>query len=92
MKTIELKSLENTHINFDITEDAHGTIQWKGSDIYMDIHCDCGHTSNIKGDGIFFVKCPSCKTIYELNGFIQLIKRTDITEKNHDVEVREASL
>ena len=92
MKTIELKSLESPSIQFDISHDPHGSLQWKGSDIYMDVHCDCGHTSNVKGDSVYFVKCPACNTIYELNGFVQLIKRPDIVEKNHEVEVKAAVL
>lgn len=92
MHTIKLKSLESPIVQFNINEDAHGSMQWKGSDIYLDLHCDCGHTSNIKGDAVFFVKCPACNTIFELNGFIQLIKRPDIDEKKHDVDVRQGLL
>ena len=88
MKTIELKSLASPVVNFDITHDSHGSIHWKGSDVYMEVHCDCGHTSEIKGDGIYFLKCPACNTVYELNGFIQLVKRHDIIEKQHDVEIK----
>ena len=92
MKTTELKSLESTVVSFDISHDSHGSLLLKGSDIYMDVHCDCGHTSNIKGDSVYFVKCPACGTIYELNGFVQLIKRPDIIEKDHDVEIKTAVL
>ena len=92
MKITELKALESTSVHFDISRDSHGSLQLKGSDIYMDVHCDCGHTSNIKGDCVFFLKCPACGTIYELNGFVQLIKRPDIVEKDHDVEVKVAVL
>ncbi len=52
----------------------HGWIQWKGTDVCMDIHCKCGCHSHIDADFAYHVKCPSCKTVYACNGHIELIE------------------
>jgi len=56
-------------------DDPHGWIQWKGTDVCLDIHCSCGAHSHIDGDFMYFVQCPACKKIYEVNGNVQLIER-----------------
>ncbi len=92
MKAIELKAFQSPLISFNINTDPHGSIQWKGSEIVMDVHCDCGTVSHIDGDFVYFLRCPSCGTVYELNGFIQLIKRPDITDKNAGAEIKTPDL
>jgi hypothetical protein len=92
MKTTALKSFENPLINFNITHDPHGAIQWKGTEISMDVHCDCGNVSHISGNFVYFLKCPVCGTVYELNGFIQLIRRPDISDKTEGVEIKTPDL
>lgn len=52
----------------------HGFIQWKGTDVCMDIHCKCGHLSHIDGEYAYNVKCPKCGTVYMCNGNIELIE------------------
>lgn len=52
----------------------HGWIQWKGTDVCMDIHCKCGELSHIDADFAYHVKCPNCGTVYMCNGHIELIE------------------
>ena len=52
----------------------HGWVQWKGTDVCMDVHCKCGHHSHIDADFAYFVKCPKCGTVYMCNGHIELIE------------------
>ncbi len=52
----------------------HGWIQWKGTDVCMDIHCKCGQHSHYDGDFLYHVQCPACKTVYMCNGHIELIE------------------
>lgn len=54
--------------------EPHGWIQWKGTDVCMDIHCECGYHSHIDSDFAYYVKCPKCKKVYMCNGHIELIK------------------
>lgn len=52
----------------------HGWIQWKGTDVCMDIHCKCGELSHVDASFTYNVKCPSCGTVYMCNGHIELIE------------------
>ena len=49
-------------------------IQWKGTDVCMDIHCKCGHHSHLDDSFAYHVKCPKCGTVYMCNGHIELIE------------------
>lgn len=55
--------------------DPHGWIQWKGTDVCVDIHCACGEVSHFDGPFMYFVCCPACGEVYEANGNIELIPR-----------------
>lgn len=52
----------------------HCWIQWKGTDVCMDFHCECGEHSHIDADFTYAIKCPSCGASYACNGHIELIK------------------
>lgn len=52
----------------------HGWIQWKGTNVCMDIHCKCGALCHVDGDFSYHVKCMECKTVYMCNGHIELIE------------------
>lgn len=52
----------------------HGWVQWKGTDVCMDIHCKCGCHSHIDAEFAYNVKCPKCGTIYFCNGHIEFIE------------------
>jgi hypothetical protein len=52
----------------------HGWVQWKGTDVCMDVYCKCGHHSHIDAYFAYHVKCPKCGTVYMCNGHIELIE------------------
>ena len=62
-------------------DDPHGWIQWKGTDVCMDVYCKCGYHSHVDGEFGYFVKCPKCGQVYECNGHIELIPIEEM-EKN----------
>lgn len=62
-------------------EQPHGWIQWKGTDVCMDVHCACGELTHIDVDFCYYVKCPVCGRIYYCNGHIELI---EMDESCHD--------
>ena len=64
---------------------AHGWIQWKGTDVCMDIQCKCGYHFHIDSDFAYYVKCPKCCKIYMCNGHIELIETKEV-ESNAIVE------
>lgn len=63
-------------------------IQYKGTDICMDFHCECGNDTHFDGDFTYAVRCPYCKGVYELSSYINTRKLTPEEEaKNKGVVV-----
>lgn len=52
----------------------HGWVQWKGTDVCMDVYCKCGYHSHIDASFAYNVKCPKCGTIYDVNGHVEFIE------------------
>lgn len=52
-------------------------IQWKGTDVCMDIHCRCGHMSHFDGDFAYIVECPHCHQAYAMGCNVKMIPLTD---------------
>ncbi len=56
---------------------AHGWVQWKGTDVCVDLHCACGYHGHYDGYFLYFYECPICKAKYALGQNIKLIPLTD---------------
>lgn len=56
----------NTHT------EPHGWIQWKGTDVCLDLHCECGKLSHFDGDFCYHIKCGYCGKVYECDGHIRI--------------------
>lgn len=52
----------------------HGWIQWKGTEVCMDVHCACGTLSHVDAEFCYHVRCPDCGRVYFCNGHIELIE------------------
>lgn len=57
-------------------DSPHAWIQWKGTDVCMDIRCPCGELSHIDADFTYYVECPGCHQRYMTNGHIELVPLT----------------
>lgn len=44
----------------------HTFVQYKGTDICMDFHCECGAHCHFDGYFAYSVKCPHCGTVYQM--------------------------
>lgn len=53
-------------------------IQWKGTDVCIDLECKCGWSDHFDGFDLYAYKCPECGTIYKLPGRLY---PTEITSK-----------
>jgi hypothetical protein len=75
------KVAKNSKAAWDIQEKyqgkPHGWIQWKGTDVCMEVHCHCGAHCHIDADFAYHVKCMACGTVYMCNGHIELIELTE---------------
>lgn len=66
-------------------EETHGWIQWKGTDVCMDIHCECGHHGHIDVEFFYFFECPQCHAKYAVGQNVKFIKLTE--EEANFVEI-----
>lgn len=56
---------------------AYCFIQWKGTDVDMDLKCNCGVTSRVTGYLAYNIKCCVCGTIYKSSHKIELTELAD---------------
>jgi hypothetical protein len=73
-----MKKAKNKSEAWDILETykgkPHGWIQWKGTDVCMDIYCKCGAHLHVDDTFVYHIKCKECDTVYMCNGHIELIE------------------
>lgn len=71
---------------------AHGWIQWKGTDVCMDIHCVCGELGHVDADFCYYVKCSACGRIYETNGHVKLHEISEVPEGHVEARATEVEV
>lgn len=52
----------------------HLWIQWKGTDLCADFHCECGNSFHIDSDFCYFVLCGQCGTTWEVGTHIPVYR------------------
>lgn len=57
--------------------ESHGWIQWKGTDVCMDLYCLCGVQEHFDGDFFYSYQCSECGQRYAVGQNIKLIPLTD---------------
>jgi hypothetical protein len=45
-------------------------LQWKGTNVCMDFHCECGAFCHFDGYSAYTIRCPHCKTVWEMPSVI----------------------
>lgn len=63
-----------------------GWIQYKGTEICIDIHCNCGNSSHFDGDFAYALRCPHCSKVFALGQTIRLIELSEEDQKCFDVK------
>jgi hypothetical protein len=58
-------------------EGPRGWIQWKGTDVCIDLQCQCGSEGHFDGDFLYWWQCSSCGTKYAVSPNVRLIPLTD---------------
>jgi hypothetical protein len=73
----------------------HGWIQWKGTNVCMDVHCRCGAHMHIDDDFVYFIECPHCGAVYAVGNHVELIllhgKEVDEARKTPTLHLLEKS-
>jgi len=65
-----------------------GGIQWKGTDVCMDVYCECGCHGHVDGDFFYYYRCPGCKRLFAVGQRVHIIplteEETEYVEKERD--------
>lgn len=48
-----------------------GWVQWKGTEVCMDLHCKCGALCHVDASFAYFVRCGNCGQEYEMAGYVE---------------------
>ena len=64
----------------------YGWIQWKGTNVCVDIHCKCGKLCHFDGDFMYHIKCKHCGRVYECDGHIELRELNFEPENTIEIE------
>jgi hypothetical protein len=58
--------------NYNDHTPPYAFIQWKGTNVCMDVYCVCGAQMHIDADFAYYVLCPACEQYYETASFVIL--------------------
>jgi hypothetical protein len=58
------------------TPGGHGWIQWKGTDVCIDIRCACGGGCHFEGFFLYYWRCADCGRVFALGQNVKLIPLT----------------
>ncbi len=58
------------------TAPSHGWIQWKGTNVCIDLCCECGHNGHVDGEFFYFYECSACGRKYAIGQTVKLIPLT----------------
>jgi hypothetical protein len=66
----------------------HGWIQWKGTDVCIDLYCECGEHCHYDGDFLYFFICPQCDRLWEVGTHVPIYevsgaKREEVIKRNN---------
>lgn len=67
---------ESVYSRDNPTTDAHGCIQWEGTNVCIDLHCHCGHHGHFDGPFFYHYKCPGCGACFAVGLVVKLIPLT----------------
>lgn len=63
--------------------EPRGWIQWKGTNVCMDVHCQCGKSDHV-GEFVYFYRCKHCGQVYKCDPNIKLIPVSEDDEELSD--------
>jgi hypothetical protein len=63
--------------NAEVRSGPHGWIQWKGTDVCMDVRCSCGESTHIDSDFTYVIQCGACKKFWAVAPEVRLVPITE---------------
>lgn len=58
-------------------------VQWKGTDVCMDVHCRCGTMGHIDASFAYFYKCLKCGVLFAVGQTVRLYPMDSSIVGNH---------
>jgi hypothetical protein len=58
----------------DVTKGPHGWIQWKGTDVCMDVHCSCGERTHVDASFAYTITCGACGKLWAVCSNVRLVE------------------
>lgn len=49
-------------------------IQWKGTDVCLDLYCPCGRRGHFDGDFAYSLKCVGCGRVFLMPSMVPLVE------------------
>jgi hypothetical protein len=68
-------------------EGPHGWIQWKGTNVCMDVYCACGAHVHVDAEFCYQVECPHCKRVYAVGAYVRLVELTEEEQREGEPRV-----
>lgn len=59
------------------TGGPHGWIQWKGTNVCMDVWCECGQLTHVDADFCYFIECGHCGRKWSVGAHVPLHPLTE---------------
>lgn len=50
----------------------HAWIQWKGTNVCMDVRCQCGKLTHVDAEFCYYLECGACGAKYSVGSHISL--------------------
>lgn len=69
----------------DKVEGPYGWIQWKGTDVCIDLHCKCGFHGHVDDEFFYYWECPKCGMLYAVGQNVRLLE----LDEKHSAYVKE---
>lgn len=54
------------------TGEGHAWIQWKGTNVCMDVHCRCGAHGHVDAEFAYFYRCAACGRTFVVGQTVRL--------------------
>lgn len=51
----------------------HGRIQWKGTNVCMDVYCECGKHTHVDAEFCYRIRCGECGKLYDVAAYVRLV-------------------
>jgi hypothetical protein len=58
----------------EVRAGPHAWIQWKGTNVCMDVHCSCGNLGHVDDDFAYYVRCSNCGKLWAMCANVRMIE------------------